>query len=207
MLESFEVLEGLASAPGIIVSVVGSDGTLKYISKNITICLGYDVDEMINTKSYDHSLLLSSGSCDDKVYYRNHKNGSQICMERVIQNKCGGEGNTTYMERVVEETTIECAEVKLKSSSLTSKKIFSPTQVTSHVPRHILEDFVENGAMALKMVDADGDIVWANTAEMKVLGFTPEEYIGNQDLWEIVIVNIQIPLFCLWLLTHTTKNI
>jgi PAS domain S-box-containing protein len=42
-----------------------------------------------------------------------------------------------------------------------------------------LTDFIENAAVALHWVGADGTILWANEAELKLLGYTREEYIGH----------------------------
>ena len=41
-----------------------------------------------------------------------------------------------------------------------------------------IADFVENGAMALHRVGPDGCILWANRAELDMLGYTAEEYVG-----------------------------
>jgi PAS domain S-box-containing protein len=43
-----------------------------------------------------------------------------------------------------------------------------------------LEDFFENSAVALHIVSADGIILRANKAELDMLGYAPEEYIGRQ---------------------------
>jgi len=42
-----------------------------------------------------------------------------------------------------------------------------------------LQDYVENASIALHWVDADGIILWANKAELKMLGYSEQEYIGN----------------------------
>ena len=42
-----------------------------------------------------------------------------------------------------------------------------------------LTDFLENAAMALHVVGAEGTILWANAAELKLLGYTADEYIGR----------------------------
>lgn len=44
---------------------------------------------------------------------------------------------------------------------------------------HDLEDFLENGAVGLHRVGADGVILWANRADYEPLGYTAEEYIGH----------------------------
>ncbi|MFL5748278.1 MAG: PAS domain S-box protein [Niastella sp.] len=42
-----------------------------------------------------------------------------------------------------------------------------------------LKDYFENATICLHWVNADGIIVWANHAELKLLGYAEEEYIGR----------------------------
>src|ERR1051325_9854490 len=42
-----------------------------------------------------------------------------------------------------------------------------------------LSDFLENAAIGLHWVGADGTILWANQAELDMVGYTREEYIGR----------------------------
>lgn len=42
-----------------------------------------------------------------------------------------------------------------------------------------LEDFISNAVVAIHRVDANGVIRWANAAELDLLGYRPEEYIGH----------------------------
>ena len=42
-----------------------------------------------------------------------------------------------------------------------------------------LADFIENASMGLHWVGADGTILWANQAELDLLGYAREEYIGR----------------------------
>jgi PAS domain S-box-containing protein len=42
-----------------------------------------------------------------------------------------------------------------------------------------LTDFVENATIGMHWVAADGQILWANQAELDLLGYTREEYIGH----------------------------
>ncbi|WP_293944699.1 MULTISPECIES: PAS domain-containing sensor histidine kinase [unclassified Sphingobacterium] len=41
-----------------------------------------------------------------------------------------------------------------------------------------LSDFIENGSVPLHRVDGNGIIIWANQAELDLLGYRKEEYIG-----------------------------
>jgi PAS domain S-box-containing protein len=43
-----------------------------------------------------------------------------------------------------------------------------------------LSDFVENASIGLHWVGADGTILWANQAELDLLGYSGEEYIGRK---------------------------
>ena len=42
-----------------------------------------------------------------------------------------------------------------------------------------LSDFIENAAVALHWVAEDGTILWANRAELELLGYAREEYVGR----------------------------
>ena len=42
-----------------------------------------------------------------------------------------------------------------------------------------LTDFVENATVGLHWVGPDGRIIWANRAELELLGYTEEEYVGR----------------------------
>ncbi len=63
-----------------------------------------------------------------------------------------------------------------------------------------LRDFVETASMALHWVGPDGIILWANQAELDLLGYTREEYIGHHiaefHADETVISDILARLSC-----------
>src|SRR5581483_10567972 len=42
-----------------------------------------------------------------------------------------------------------------------------------------LSDFLQSAAVGIHWVDANGMILWANTAELSMLGYQPQEYIGH----------------------------
>ena len=46
-------------------------------------------------------------------------------------------------------------------------------------PADYLLDVFENGAMALHLVGPDGSILYANRAELELLGYEPDEYVGR----------------------------
>lgn len=75
-------------------------------------------------------------------------------------------------------------------SSIRSAGAPNPPQVGENVtisngktkkkaPEGELHQFLDNAAIAIHWVDAEGIITWVNKAELKLLGYTKEEYIGH----------------------------
>ncbi|MFZ0680888.1 MEDS domain-containing protein, partial [Candidatus Binatus sp.] len=48
-----------------------------------------------------------------------------------------------------------------------------------HLRQKELSDFIENALEGLHQVGPDGKILWANPAQLKLLGYTADEYIGR----------------------------
>src|ERR1700731_3230715 len=48
-----------------------------------------------------------------------------------------------------------------------------------HLRQKELSDFIENAPEGLHQVGAEGKILWANPAQLKLLGYTAKEYIGR----------------------------
>ncbi len=74
------------------------------------------------------------------------------------------------LEREVAERTTELSSINLQLQ----QEIHYHRQTESD-----LRDFVENAVVGLHWVGEDGTILWANQAELDLLGYTREEYIGH----------------------------
>lgn len=61
----------------------------------------------------------------------------------------------------------------LSVSSRAAEPLFEPGVVVD------FEDFFENGEIALHLVGADGTILYANRAELALLGYAAQDYIGH----------------------------
>ena len=58
--------------------------------------------------------------------------------------------------------------------------IFHATDVTEkRIVQHDLQDYFENGTIGLHWVDAQGIIIRANRAELELLGYDEDEYVGQ----------------------------
>jgi PAS domain S-box-containing protein len=79
-------------------------------------------------------------------------------------------------QRVAERTAeLVAANVQLQQEIQQHEQ----TEATLRRSQQELSDFVENAIVGLHWVAADGTIIWANQAELDLLGYTREEYIGH----------------------------
>ncbi len=69
----------------------------------------------------------------------------------------------------------------MASDSVISEHAFDESNTLEELRRRERElaDFIENASVGLHWVGADGTILWANQAELDMLGYTREEYIGR----------------------------
>ena len=49
-----------------------------------------------------------------------------------------------------------------------------------HLHQKELSDFIENAVEGLHQVGPEGKVLWANPAQLKLLGYTADEYVGHQ---------------------------
>jgi len=162
MFDLQAAFSALSASSGILILIVGDDGIIKFVSEQITSCLGFTETEIIGT-IFDNGpsiMDLIDEKVGNKQYKRLHKNGAEVVMECIILNTISN-GDYILLERMIPTTQIV------------------PTPNASELPQIVVEDFVENGAMALKIVTPDGKIAWANKAELDILGFSVDEYIGS----------------------------
>jgi PAS domain S-box-containing protein len=81
------------------------------------------------------------------------------------------------LEQRVQERTVKLLQINMRLQ----QEIQERKQVEAEL-RHSqqkLTDFVENATIGMHWVGADGRILWANQAELDLLGYDREEYIGH----------------------------
>jgi PAS domain S-box-containing protein len=81
------------------------------------------------------------------------------------------------LEKRVEERTAEL----LRTNALLQQEIQERQRIeeTLRQSQQEMTDFVENAPIGMHWVAADGRILWVNQAELDLLGYTREEYIGH----------------------------
>jgi len=86
------------------------------------------------------------------------------------------EANTLLGQKVDSKT----AKVAQINSALQKKaQEHQQSEISLQKSQQELNDFIENAVVGLHWVGADGEILWANQAELNLLGYEREEYIGH----------------------------
>lgn len=102
--------------------------------------------------------------------------GKQVAFEADLIYKTAG-AHTVYVEYIpYNNADKQVAGIFLVVTDITA---YTKAIGTIERNRQELADFVENGPVGMHWVGADGIILWANKAEMEMLGYSREEYIGR----------------------------
>ena len=80
------------------------------------------------------------------------------------------------VKKMIDNTVISPPPTTTRTT--TSSPITSRFGCTSQVAA-LFDDFMQFGSVGLHIVDSNGTILWANAAELELLGYTEEEYIGQ----------------------------
>ena len=79
--------------------------------------------------------------------------------------------------QVLSRQVITQLELQRNLAQANAKSNYAERQL--HNRQQELLDFLENGTVGLHCVDANGVIIWANQAELELLGYSREEYVGQ----------------------------
>jgi len=84
-----------------------------------------------------------------------------------------------FSRRLVNRTRSFCRCARESGGSLGNSSNAKNAEEAVRRSERDLADFFENATQGLHWVDANGVIVRANRAELELLGYAPEEYIGR----------------------------
>jgi len=97
----------------------------------------------------------------------------------------GGDDDLRLREVSVLQQRAKALETEIshrKELEATLREALRDLRTSEEALRHSereLKDFVENAAEGLHWVGPDGTVLWANQAELDLLGYTSEDYIGH----------------------------
>jgi PAS domain S-box-containing protein len=158
-----------------VIALVGSDATVEYVSPSVSRVLGYSPDEFVGLNGFEQihpddvegvrrrfeEVLEAPGASLEIETRLRHKDGSCRWVESRITNLLRDPTARAIVLNVRDLTERKLAEEDLKRK------------------QEELTDFVENATVGLHWVGPDGTILWANRAELDLLGYTREEYVGR----------------------------
>ncbi len=97
--------------------------------------------------------------------------------EIVIQQQQQTEQTNQRLAKLLEERTAELDRVNLQLQQKTNRSHQMQLELLKY--QQELADLNENAVVAMHWVAPDGTILWANQAELDLLGYTRKEYLGH----------------------------
>ena len=165
------VLDSMAEG----VSIAGEDGIILYTNAAEDRMFGYSSGELIG----QHVSVQNAYSIDENLHLV-----SQVIDRLKAEGVWTGEWrnkrkNGSEFQTFARITTVTLPEKRFfvcVQEDITERK-----KVEEELQRRTeeLTDFFENATVGLHWVGPDGTIVWANQAELDLLGYTRSEYIGR----------------------------
>jgi PAS domain S-box-containing protein len=156
---------------------VEPDGTimLEWVSDVVVRVTGYTAREFsaLGLQNIVHP--------DDWPVVRQHiKNvlagQSDVCETRIVTKSGEVRWLRDYARPTCDESQARAVRVYGASQDITEQKL---AQEELGQKERELSDFIENATIGLHWVGPDGTILWANQAELDLLGYTREEYVGH----------------------------
>jgi PAS domain S-box-containing protein len=159
------------------VDRVEPDGSIvpEWVSDAVTRVTGYTVEEI--TSQGLKSIILPDDWPRVARHIRKVLSGQSDTIESRIVSKSGevrwlrGHARPVWDERQARVVLIYGAAQDISEMKRAEEE-------RNRIERDYI-DFVENASVALHWVASDGTITWANQAELNMLGYTREEYIGH----------------------------
>lgn len=157
-----------------VITLMRPDATIEYVSPSIERVLGYTPDQFIGLNGFElvhpedieevrrrFGAVLEQPRGSQAIEARlRHKGGSWLWVESRVTNLLDDPAVRAVVTNFRDVTEWKLAREELKR-------------------REELADFIENAAIGLHWVGPDGTILWANQAELDLLGYSREEYIGR----------------------------
>ena len=169
-------LKSLDSMPGAVV-IVDQDGRIVIANDQAQRLFGYPREELLNRPV---ALLIPERS---GVHHPARVRG---LLEYPYVLPAGADLNLFGRRKDGTEfpAEISISPVKVEGQVLVAAAVRDVTerrQLERAMRRRTLEleDFIENSSLALHWLGPDGTILWANQAELDLLGYAREEYVGH----------------------------
>jgi PAS domain S-box-containing protein len=148
---------------------------LEWASDTVKQLTGYTADEIHSLGL--HSIILSDDCAAVSDYVKRIISGQSGISENRIVTKGGEVRWLRFCTRPIrDEAQGRVVRIHGAAQDVTEQKLI---EEELRRKEQDLTDFIENAAVGLHWVGPDGTIIWANQAELDLLGYTREEYVGH----------------------------
>jgi PAS domain S-box-containing protein len=152
--------------------VTGTQGELRGIVTQSNLLRSLDPLEMLQVVDSLQSQLLDRATVLEQT---NGELRSEVVRRQQVENDLH-QANQSLEQRVVARTS----ELALLNEQLQSKIMeLQSTDLALEISQQGISDFIENAVIGMRWLDQDGIVVWANQAELEILGYDGSEYIGQ----------------------------
>lgn len=173
VLHSFDFSSSILDLLSQPVAYILPDYTYKYVNhsyaewfgKSTSDILGRHIKTILGKDAFQHIRPLLEKALngietklEDKLYFKN----SERYIEAVYTPDRGYDGKVLGVVLQVRDITFQKQHEQLLIQN-----------------QEEVKDYIENAAIGLHWVNEDGIIIWANQAELDMMGYEKEEYIGQ----------------------------
>ena len=170
-----EIITKMDQGPGRPTRVFGEMINLLLADGNRPAAIS--LEELWNELAKNNSFSLLCGYSMDKF---NHEQDKQLFLDVCAQHTHVLPSDGYAALETQEERLREIARLQQKAASLEAEIAERKKSEKILLQREReLSDFLNNAAEGVHQVAADGTILWANNAELSLLGYEPDEYIGH----------------------------
>lgn len=165
-------LKLLDTLPSLVV-YVNSNYHYQYANKAYADWFGVSIEDIINKSVKD--LLGPDAFAHLKPFLEKALGGEQVHIEDEVPYKHGNRFVEASFTPDFDESGNVRGYVGL-INDITEKRRIEKELKRKHLE---LQDYFDNASIGLHRVDGNGIIIWANKAELDLLGYSEEEYIGH----------------------------
>jgi PAS domain S-box-containing protein len=158
-----------------VIALVRLDATIEYVSPSVERVLGYTPEEFLGSN------LFALVQPEDLEGFRRdfgavpeQPRGSQVIVARLRHKDGSWRWVESRVTNLLDDPMVQAVVTNLRD--VTELRLARDELVRKSDE---LADFIENAAIGLHCVGPDGTIVWANQAELDLLGYSREEYVGR----------------------------
>jgi len=159
---------------------IDSEGRIVRMNQTELTMLGYEAEEIIGQYIWDiaHNVSITHQQVNEKLHGRNISLSS---FETILISKTGLTFSILILDKILYDGNGKITGIRSTIQDITEIK---KAETELNESREEYRDLFEYAPVGYHEIDNEGKIIRINQTELKMLGYTPEEVIG-QYCWEL----------------------